>query len=125
MGFPRFVRGSSPHDGRAVCNLKLCSKMPPLQPAQECRPLVTKLLYPWRRRSGEWAIRSSVMRMARELGRGEYFAGLFILGCASAFASRIFHSVEELGWAVALFTTFEISVVIWISCISGVTSCSS
>ncbi len=83
--------------------------------------MVAQLLYPWLRRSGKWAIRSSVLQMARQLGRGEYFAGLFILGCASAFASRIFHSVEELGWAVAFFTTFEISVVIWISCISGVT----
>lgn len=82
--------------------------------------MVTKLLYPWRRRSDGWAIRNSVLRMATELGRGEYFAGLFILGCASGFASRILHSVQEVGWAVAFFTTFEISVVIWISCISGV-----
>src|ERR1700750_1860365 len=91
-----------------------------LQPAQEYRPLVTKLLYPWRRRSDGWATRNSVLRMATELGRGEYFAGLFILGCASGFASRILHSVEEVGWAVAFFTTLDISVVIWISCIAGV-----
>jgi hypothetical protein len=67
------------------------------------------------------AVRSSVLQTARELGRGEYFAGLFILGCASAFASRIVHSVEELGWTVAFLGTFEISVVILFSCISGVT----
>jgi hypothetical protein len=66
------------------------------------------------------AVRSSVLQTARELGRGEYFAGLFILGCASAFASRIVHSVEELGWAVAFLSTFEISIVILFSCISGV-----
>ena len=59
--------------------------------------------------------------MAREMGRGEYFGGLFMLGCGSAFASLIFHSAEELGWAVAVFGTFGISVVIWISCILGVT----
>jgi hypothetical protein len=71
-------------------------------------------------RSGELAIRGSVFRIASELRRGEYFAGLFILGCVSAFTSRIVQSVHRLGWVDALFNTFEISVLIWISCIAGV-----
>jgi hypothetical protein len=71
-------------------------------------------------RSGELALRGSVFRIASELRRGEYFAGLFILGCVSGFTSRIVQSVNRLGWADALFNTFEISVLIWISCIAGV-----
>ena len=71
-------------------------------------------------RSNELAVRGSVLRMAGELSRGDYFAGLFILGCASGFASRIIQSVEGLGWGDALFRTFGISVIIWVSCIAGV-----
>jgi hypothetical protein len=61
------------------------------------------------------------MRIANELRRGEYFGGLFILGCASALASRVFHSAEELGWTTAFFNTFGISVLVWISSILGLT----
>jgi hypothetical protein len=64
--------------------------------------------------------RGSVRRIARELPRGEFFAGLFTLGCVSGFASRIIQSVNQLGWADALFNTFEISVIVWISCAAGV-----
>lgn len=60
------------------------------------------------------------MAIARELPRGEFFAGLFALGCVSGLASRIIQSVTRLGWAEALFNTFEISVVVWISCAAGV-----
>ena len=54
------------------------------------------------------------------MGRGEFFAGLFTLGCISGLASRIIQSVNRLGWADALFNTFEISVIVWISCAAGV-----
>jgi hypothetical protein len=57
--------------------------------------------------------------MARELSTGEYFAGLFIIGCASGFASRIIHSIEEIGWADAFFRTFGISAIVWFSCGAG------
>jgi hypothetical protein len=72
------------------------------------------------RGSGELAIRGSALRIASELRRGEYFAGLFILGCASGLASRIIQSVTEHGWEYALINTFEISAIIWIACIAGV-----
>jgi len=71
-------------------------------------------------RSGELVIGGSVSRIASELRRGEYFAGLFILGCVSGLTSRIIQSVNRLGWADALFSTFEISLIIWISCIAGI-----
>src|SRR6266478_5634276 len=68
----------------------------------------------------EMMARGSLLRITRELPRGEFFAGLLALGCASGLASRIIQSVNRLGWADALFNTFEISVIVWISCAAGV-----
>jgi hypothetical protein len=68
----------------------------------------------------EMMARGSVLRIARELPRGEFFAGLLALGCVSGFASRIIQSVNRLGWVDALFNTFEISAIVWIACAAGV-----
>jgi hypothetical protein len=68
----------------------------------------------------ELIARGSTLRIARELPRGEFFAGLFTLGCVSGLASRITQSVNRLGWADALFNTFDISVIVWLSCAAGV-----
>jgi hypothetical protein len=70
--------------------------------------------------SNELIARGSALRTARELPRGEFFAGLFALGCVSGLASRVIQSVNRLGWADALFNTFDISVIVWISCAAGV-----
>lgn len=64
--------------------------------------------------------RRSPSRTVWELPRGEYFAGLFALGCVSGLASRIIQSVNRLGWEDALVNTFEISVIVWISCAAGI-----
>ncbi|RXG96235.1 hypothetical protein EAS62_11530 [Bradyrhizobium zhanjiangense] len=58
--------------------------------------------------------------MAKELTRGEFFAGLFALGCASGLASRLIQSIHRLGWVDALLGTFEISVIVWASCAAGI-----
>ena len=68
----------------------------------------------------EMMARGSVSRIARELPRGEFFAGLLALGCVSGLASRIIQSVNRLGWVDALFNTFEISAIVLISCAAGV-----
>jgi hypothetical protein len=60
------------------------------------------------------------VRVAREIPRGEFFAGLFALGCVSGLASRIIQSVDRLGWMDALFNTFEISAIVLVSCAAGV-----
>ena len=65
--------------------------------------------------------RSMAMRFASEIRRGEYFAGLFILGCVSGITSRVIEAINSLGWANAIFSTFQISVLIWFSCIVGIT----
>jgi hypothetical protein len=70
--------------------------------------------------SNELIARGFVWRIARELSRGEYFAGLFTLGCVSGLASRCIQSINERGWVGAIFNTFEISVVVLISCAAGV-----
>jgi hypothetical protein len=66
------------------------------------------------------AIRSLAIRLVGDLRRGEYYAGLFILGFANGFTSRIIHSIKEIGFADALFRTFGISVIILASCIAGI-----
>jgi exosortase/archaeosortase family protein len=65
-------------------------------------------------------VRGSVSPLAKDLTRGEFFAGLFALGCANGLASRAIQSVHRHGWVEALLGTFEISVVVLISCIAGV-----
>jgi exosortase/archaeosortase family protein len=53
--------------------------------------------------------------------RVELFSGLFILGCANGLATRIGQSVHQLGWTGAIFATFNISVIVLVSCCAGVT----
>jgi hypothetical protein len=69
-------------------------------------------------RQGKSAI--GFVRIASKLRRGEYFGGLFLLACVSGFASKIVESVNRLGWSDSLFNTFTISVIVWMSCIAGV-----
>jgi hypothetical protein len=70
--------------------------------------------------SNETIAGGSLLRIARALPRGEFFAGLLALGCVSGLTSRMIQSVNRLGWADALFNTFEISVIVWISCAAGI-----
>ena len=71
-------------------------------------------------RSDALTIRGLALPIASRLCRGEFFAGLFVLGCVSGITSRIIQSVNEYGWADALFNTFGISVIIWVSCAAGI-----
>ncbi|MGY3618692.1 hypothetical protein [Bradyrhizobium sp. USDA 10063] len=59
-------------------------------------------------------------QMARDLPRGEFFAGLFALGCISGLTSRIIQSIDRLGWTDAVLNTFEISIIVWVSCVAGI-----
>ena len=67
-----------------------------------------------------FSARSSVLTIASEFPRGEFFAGLFVLGCLSGFTSPILQSIDRLGWTDAFFNTFGISVIVWGSCIAGI-----
>jgi hypothetical protein len=71
--------------------------------------------------SDESLLRGSVLLgVANGFRRGEYFAGLFILGCVSGLTARTLQSIDRLGWADAFLNTFEVSAIVWISCIAGV-----
>jgi len=72
------------------------------------------------RRSDQSPVRAAVLPMAGQVSRGEFFAALLILGCVNGLGSRIIQSVNRLGWAGALSSTFEISVIVWLSCIAGI-----
>jgi hypothetical protein len=54
------------------------------------------------------------------LRRGEYFAALFAIGCTSGLTSWAIQSVTLHGWRDAVTNTFDISAIIWIACILGV-----
>jgi hypothetical protein len=70
-------------------------------------------------RSGSLAIPGSLLRVQSELRLGEYYAGLFVLACASGLTPHIIESVR-IGWKDALINTFGISAILWIACIAGV-----
>lgn len=57
--------------------------------------------------------------MFAAMDRNTYFAGLFALACANGFGSRMIESARDIGWATAVLSTFEISVVVWLSCAAG------
>jgi hypothetical protein len=54
------------------------------------------------------------------MSRNEFFASLCILACANGLGARIFQSVNQLGWAEAVFSGFEISAIVFIACAAGV-----
>ncbi len=54
------------------------------------------------------------------MSRNEFFASLCILACANGVGVRIIQSVNQLGWAEAVFSSFEISVIVFIACAAGV-----
>ena len=56
----------------------------------------------------------------RSMSRDGFFAGLFILYCANGLGSRVIASINSVGWADAVLSTFDVSAIVWISCIGGV-----
>jgi hypothetical protein len=71
-------------------------------------------------RSDPSTCRTAVLPIASQLSRGELFAALLTLGCVNGLGSRAIQSVYKLGWADALLSTFEISAIVWLSCIAGI-----
>ena len=75
----------------------------------------------WRARPAERKLLTSQGILLAAMDRNTYFAGLFALACANGLGSRMIESVRELGWIAAILSTFEISVVVWVSCAAGLT----
>jgi hypothetical protein len=63
---------------------------------------------------------TAVLPIAGQVFRGEFFAALLTLGCVNGLGSRVIQSVNSFGWADALSNTFEISAIVWLSCIVGI-----
>ena len=63
------------------------------------------------------SVRQAIPRM--HLSRADFLASLFIIGCANGLAGKIIASANLRGWTNAAFGTFDISVIVVVSCIAG------
>jgi len=52
--------------------------------------------------------------------RGEFFAAVFIVGCANGLGARVIDTVHWVGWADAARSTFGTSAIVWIACYAGI-----
>src|SRR5258708_35004336 len=53
------------------------------------------------------------------MSRNEYFAGLFLLGCANGLVARGAGAVHRMGWMESVYETFGLSVIVLIACGAG------
>jgi len=67
---------------------------------------------------GQTRPRGLLLRLRKALPRDEFFAGLYIVGCANGLGSQIIRSATQLGdWTVG----FEkISVIVFLACAGGI-----
>jgi hypothetical protein len=54
-----------------------------------------------------------------QIARNEFFAGLFLLGCANGIAGRAIGSVHDSGWLNAATGMFDVSAIVLAACASG------
>jgi hypothetical protein len=54
-----------------------------------------------------------------QIGRNEFFAGLFFLGCANGIAARAIAAVHDIGWLDAMVGLFDVSAIVVAACASG------
>lgn len=52
--------------------------------------------------------------------RDEFFAALFIIGCANGLGPEVISSIHQFGWKDALIDTFGISAIVWVACFAGI-----
>jgi hypothetical protein len=62
----------------------------------------------------------TLIRPWTAITRGDFFAGLFLIGCANGLAAHVINSIAHDGWAEALLSTFGTSVIVWIACYVGI-----
>jgi len=53
------------------------------------------------------------------MGRNEFFAGLFLLGCANGIVARAIATVQDIGWLNAAIGLFDVSAIVLAACASG------
>ena len=65
------------------------------------------------------ASKGSHWSWAEPLPRGEFFAGLLLLGCINGFAEKAIQCVNRLGMSDAIWSSFDISAIVWVSSFAG------
>jgi hypothetical protein len=70
----------------------------------------SNLIRPTQAKSGQGVI---------QMGRNEFFAGLFLLGCANGIASRAIATVHDIGWLNGAIGMFDVSAIVLAACASG------
>jgi hypothetical protein len=77
----------------------------------------------WRTRSSPHPASLAAQRrmgvVAIQIGRNEFFAGLFFLGCANGIAARAIATVHDIGWLNAIIGMFDVSAIALAACASG------
>jgi hypothetical protein len=61
----------------------------------------------------------------RALKREDLFFGLLLLACANGLTWRALEAVNRLNWRDAFLNTFDISAIVWLSCLFGLLLLSS
>ena len=56
-----------------------------------------------------------------EISRGDFFGALFLIACVNGLVPRVIQSISEEGLAVALLSTFDTSVIVFLACCVGIT----
>jgi hypothetical protein len=56
---------------------------------------------------------------AVQIARNEFFAGLFLLGCANGLAARAIATVHDIGWRNAAIGMFGVSAIVLAACGAG------
>jgi len=59
---------------------------------------------------------SFVTAFRSSMSRSEYFAALCILGCINGIGSRAIQTIASYGLVEAMFSTFDVSALVWIAC---------
>lgn len=60
-----------------------------------------------------------IVRMSR-FTRGELAAALYVLGCANGLSAKVILSVRQHGWIDAAASTFDISLIVIVACLAGI-----
>jgi len=66
-----------------------------------------------------WQTRAKSRLGRIQIGRNEFLAGLFLLGCANGIAARAIATVHEIGWLNAAIGMFDVSAIVLAACASG------
>lgn len=69
-------------------------------------------------------IMNGIARMPR-FRRGELVAALYVLGCVNGLSAKMILSVHQHGWVDAAADTFDISVIVIVACVAGISMVSA